>query len=127
MNDDQKIKTIIDSLRNFALRDIIVINQFADPEFPIAVFILCSCFIDQVSGFRYNNKQVACRYQQFINDYMPKYDAEKMYKDIRCKLVHNYSSTQFFSFVRNSEIHLMVYVNKIILSATHLVADLQEA
>jgi len=127
MTDEQKLQTIIHSLQEFPLRDIKLINQQTNPEFPLATFILCSCFLDQMSGFRYNNNNVGYRYKQFIIDYMPQYDAEKIYRDIRCRLVHNYSTTKFFSLTRHDPRHLHWYVTIVILSATHFILDIENA
>ena len=62
MKDDEIITQIIHSFSNYNLRDIKEINN-NQLEFTIAEFILCSCFIDQVSGFRYNNDKVGKRYR----------------------------------------------------------------
>ncbi len=53
MTDDQVIDQIIHSFSKYNLRDIEEINN-NKLDFTITEFILCSCFINQISGFRYN-------------------------------------------------------------------------
>ncbi|QEC66729.1 hypothetical protein FRZ67_05210 [Panacibacter ginsenosidivorans] len=60
MTEDQIIDQIIHSFSNYSLRDIEEINN-NKLDFTIAEFILCSCFIDQISGFRYNKEKVGER------------------------------------------------------------------
>jgi len=87
---DQILNTIEDSFRKFALRDIQVLLH-SKPPVPLAVFILCSCLIDQLSGFRFNSDAVKSRFIDFVNKYMSGYNAQSLAEDLRNKLVHNYS------------------------------------
>ncbi len=104
---DKIIDEIIFSLKNFALRDIKVIS---DQDTVLATFILCSCFIEQLSGFRYgktNHKTHKKMFEDFVNEYLPQYDPKKLREDLRNKLVHNYSLGLSYSLVqRHSELHL---------------------
>jgi len=52
MSDDEIIDQIIHSFPEFNLRDIQEIYN-NEKEFTIAEFILYSCLIGQISGFRY--------------------------------------------------------------------------
>jgi hypothetical protein len=68
---------------------------------PIASFILAVCFIDQVSGFVYDNnlpgqKDGTSRSKKFVEEYLNKVAAKPYNKNdlielLRNKLVHNYS------------------------------------
>lgn len=86
--DEIVIEEIITSFEKFALTDI----EF-NIERPIAAFILCSCFIDQLAAFRYNDlkEKNSVIYKRFIKDYLPQYKPLNLYVNLRCKLVHNYT------------------------------------
>jgi hypothetical protein len=107
------INRIINSLKDYALGDIRKsINLTGENNMHIGSFILCSCFIDQVSAFYYGMKtlkilrgknndpiyvfNVKQRFEQFCDDYLKKintkYNSNHLYNDFRCKIVHNYSS-----------------------------------
>jgi len=127
MKDDEIITQIIHSFSNYNLRDIKEINN-NQLEFTIAEFILCSCFIDQVSGFRYNNDKVGKRYRQFIKDYLPNYDPDNLYNDLRNKLVHNYSVGGYYGLTRRSpQLHLKKVKNIIFLNLETFISDLEDA
>lgn len=106
LTDDEIIEQIIFSFTTFNLRDIEEINKH-ELDFIIAEFILCSCFIDQISGFRYNTDKVGKRYKQFVKDYLTKYNPDELYDDLRNKLVHNYSVGSHYALTRNAKhLHL---------------------
>jgi hypothetical protein len=98
--DDVKIEEIIDSLTRFALRDIKVNIQN-----PIAAFILISCFIDQMAAYAYNTQigKAGANYKRFITEYFKNYDALKLWENLRCALVHNYTISP--NFALSSEPH----------------------
>ncbi len=126
-NDDEIIENIIHSFTNYNIRDIIQINNY-EHNFVIAEFILCSCLIDQLSGFRYNEKVVKKRYINFIDDYLPQYRSISLYKDIRCKLVHNYSVGKFYGITsNNNKKHLKKESNLTILNLENFIEDLVTA
>ncbi len=104
ISDDDIIKQIIKSFEEFNLRDIKLISQFKSPQpsFPIAGFILASCFIDQLAGFRYNKKDVGERYRKFVKEYLPAYNADDLYDDLRNKGVHNYSIGKNYSITNDA-------------------------
>jgi hypothetical protein len=67
-----------------------------------SVFILCSCLIDWLAGYRYEGIPIpkdetknAFRYKSFIRDYLSKVDnryvADDLYHNLRCGLVHQYT------------------------------------
>jgi len=128
MNDEQIIEQIIKSFTDFNLRDIIEINNHEKLEFTIAEFILCSCLIDQLSGFRYNTDKVGKRYRQFVKDYLPKYNSDELYEDLRNKLVHNYSVGSFYGLTRKApHLHLQIVDGKLYLNLEDFIADLKIA
>jgi hypothetical protein len=98
--DDVKIEEIIDSFTRFALRDIKV-----NIPNPIAAFILISCFIDQMAAYAYNTQigQAGPNYRRFIVEYFQNYDPLKLWENLRCALVHNYTISP--NFALSSEPH----------------------
>lgn len=127
MNNDEIIDQIIFSFTSYNLRDIREINAFTT-DFTIAEFILCSCFIDQISGFRYNITSVGKRYRDFVKEYLPIYDPDELYLDLRNKLVHNYSVGGYYGLTRNSPSnHLKMVNNKKCLNLENFISDLEIA
>lgn len=106
MTDNQIIDHIENSLRNHNLSDI---KNVSKSNMVIASFILCTCFIEQVSGFRYavTKKQSGkLMFEKFVKDYLQKYDSRynpiKLRTDLRNKLVHNYSIGDSYSLTMQS-------------------------
>lgn len=127
MTDEYIINQIITSFSKYNIRDIEEINKY-ELDFTIAEFILCSCLIDQMSGFRYNTKRVGKRYRQFVKDYLPRYNSDELYEDLRNKLVHNYSVGNFYSLTRKaSHIHLQKVNNVTYLNLEDFISDLKKA
>ena len=110
------------------MRDIVEINNNEKLEFTIAEFILCSCFIDQLSGFRYNTDRVGKRYRQFVKEYLPQYNSDELYEDLRNKLVHNYSVGSFYSLARKApQLHLQKVNGVTHLNLENFILDLKTA
>ena len=127
MSEDQIIDQIIHSFLKYNLRDIQEINN-NKLDFTIAEFILCSCFIDQISGFRYNKEKVGERYRDFVQEYLPQYNSIKLYEDLQNKLVHNYSICNFYGLTRNAvNLHLQNVNGKIIINLENFIEDLKVA
>jgi hypothetical protein len=127
MTDDQIIDQIVHSFTNYNLRDIQEINN-NQLDFTIAEFILCSCLIDQISGFRYNTDKVGKRYKQFVKDYLPTYNSEELYDDLRNKLVHNYSVGSFYALTRKApHLHLQKVNGVTHLNLENFISDLKIA
>jgi len=78
----------------------------------MGAFILCSCYIDYLAFYYSNEKDVNKRYKEFVHAFLPKYDKEKLYKDLRCKLVHNYSEGGSYLFVHNHSSSHLIYNNE---------------
>ena len=110
----QKINTIIQSFKDYALGDI-----KHNTDNPIAAFILAMCFLDQLAYFRYFlTKRKIDRTNTFISKYMPEYGQLKLYTLTRNSLVHNYSSDGKFDIdhrgnenVPYAEKNGIVYIN----------------
>ncbi|NQT30446.1 MAG: hypothetical protein HQ596_07725 [Candidatus Saganbacteria bacterium] len=63
-----------------------------------SAFILCSCIIDYLAGYRYAaEKSRGTRYKRFIEEYLNKadsghqYDKDDIYHWLRCGMVHGYT------------------------------------
>jgi hypothetical protein len=75
----------------------------------LGAFILCSCYIDYLAFYYSDKSNVNERYKEFVQAFLPNYDKEKLYKDLRCKMVHNYSEGGSYLFVHNnSSMHLKI-------------------
>jgi hypothetical protein len=128
MSDNQIIDQIIHSFSRYNLRDIEEINKHETLEFTIAEFILCSCLIDQLSGFRYNTDKVGKRYKQFVKDYLPNYNSDELYDDLRNKLVHNYSVGIYYALTRKApHLHLQKVNDVTYLNLENFIIDLKAA
>ena len=67
----------------------------------MGAFILGSCFIDCLAGFWVGRQSKGADYRRFVQEYLPSYNAQELYSDLRCKLVHNYSEGGSYLFVDN--------------------------
>src|SRR5688572_16250386 len=127
MTDDDIIFKIVDSFKNLNLKQIREINR-TQLEFTIAEFILCSCLIDQISGFRYNTDRTGYRYRKFVKEYLPRYNPDDLYEDLRNKLVHNYSIGIRHNLVSKQQgLHLHEANGNIYLNLEDFIADISTA
>jgi hypothetical protein len=127
LSDNEIIEQIIQSFTKFNIRDIEEINK-NEIDFTIAEFILCSCLIDQVSGFRYNTDKVGKRYRQFVKDYLTDYNQDELYEDLRNKLVHNYSVGSYYGLTRNAKhLHLKKENGILHLNLENFILDIKTA
>ena len=90
---------IHEGLRDMAFGDI---SRAIGGQSVMGGFILAACFIDYMAGFWHGPKEKGERdgdiYQDFLREFLPMYNAEKLYSDLRCRLVHNYSEGGSFIF-----------------------------
>lgn len=102
----------------------------------LAGFILGACFIDAMAGFyagidkKQMNSGSSGRFKKFVAKYLPKYDKEKLYKDLRCGLVHSYveGGTYAFTDANKDGFHFnKTPKGRIILNLEDFCADLREA
>lgn len=119
------VEHIIKSLKDFALRDI---KKIGKEDTVLASFILCSCFIEQVSGFRYV-KTGHKPFTDFVKEYLPShYNPNKLRDDLRNKLVHNYSLGNSYSLVREKrELHLTMLGGRQIINIENFIEELDTA
>ncbi|MEK7075682.1 MAG: hypothetical protein AAB948_02735, partial [Patescibacteria group bacterium] len=96
----QLVKTLDESLYYWAFKDIEKAAINSDAK--MAGFMLGACFIDALSGFYSGlvRKDIksgsAKRFKNFVKRYLPKYDSELLYGDLRCGLVHSYSAGETY-------------------------------
>jgi len=70
----------------------------------LAGFILGACFIDALAGFYAGvNKDESKngsgkRFKDFIKIYLTQYDADELWEDLRCGLVHSYAAGKTYGF-----------------------------
>lgn len=130
----QLVKTLDESLYYWAFNDIQKAAMQGDAK--MAGFILGACFIDALSGFysgliRKDMKSgSAKRFKNFVKKYLPKYDPELLYGDLRCGLVHSYSAgeTYVFTDANKAGKHFEVTsTGKIILNLEDFILDLHNA
>lgn len=139
---EQKIFHIITAFETYALGDIkkVQINKM-----PIAAFILSVCFIDQVSGFIYDNsirgqKKNTERSKKFVLEYLNKvsvkpYDKDALIELLRNKLVHNYSVSdkkipnhqRYILDYENPQFHLHVEDDIVVINIEGFIKDLEKA
>ncbi len=75
----------------------------------MGAFILCSCLIDSITGFRIGGDSRGSDYQSTVSIYLSSYNPSKLYCDLRCKLVHTYSEGGSYWFCDNKpSLHLTV-------------------
>ena len=122
----QFIVHIRHSLEEMAFKDII---RASEGKSKMGAFILGSCFIEYLAGFRYGKETTHDDYKNFIKEFLgDKYDAEKLYEDLRCKLVHNYSEGGSYEFTdAKAFLHKQPINNKIILNLENFIDDLKLA
>lgn len=113
------------SLHNMAFLDI---KRASDGKSKMGAFILSSCFIEYLAGFRYGKETTRDDYKLFISKYFKgKYNPDKLYTDLRCKLVHNYSEGGSYTFIDNRpELHKKETGDgKIILNLENFISDIE--
>src|SRR5262245_11706829 len=55
-------------------------------------FILGLCAIDWLASFYFAKDVGSEEYKNFVRRFLPKYNAEQIYHDLRCGLVHNFTN-----------------------------------
>jgi hypothetical protein len=118
------------SLYHFALKDIKITK---DNSAPMGAFILESCLIDCLAGFRYgmtgSKRENSDNYIKFVDDYFDgKYKGKRLYEHLRCKLVHNYSEGGSYYFSNDNELeHNKIYDGKTNIKLEDFLIDLEKA
>jgi len=128
MNDNQIIGAIGTALKGYNLGDIKYLLQ---GNKSIAGFILCSCLIDHIACFRYNSSSTGLIYRRFIEEYLSEYgyDSKRIYTDLRCKLVHNYTVGKgSYDLTMGTRLHLKKWnPNSLVLDLNTFVSHLESA
>lgn len=95
----------------------------------IGAFILASCFIDYMAGFVCGRQTTARDYEDFFRNYLPSiYNPSMLYKDLRCKLVHNYSEGGSYWFTdNNSHLHGQTSNGRTVINLENFIDDLENA
>ena len=95
--DNEKIEDLIGCFKNYAFSDI----HFNESRI-ISAFILCSCLIDQLASFAYDSEEYnETNYEKFISDYLPQYERRRLYRNLRCKIVHNYTLSPHLALAKD--------------------------
>ncbi len=124
---NQLIQTLETSLLHMALEDI---KRASGGGSKMGAFILCSCYIDYLAGFRYGKPAGRSEYKQFVTEYLKMYDPEAIYHDMRCGIVHNYTEGGSYIFMHeHPELHRyqQAGVGKICLNLEDFISDIESA
>lgn len=103
---------------------------------PLVAFIYMSCAIDYLAGFWHGRKNRTDQqdYKEFVDKYFPlnndgskRYDANALYEDLRCDLVHNLTVGKTYVLTHGeSEKHLKkTLTGQTVLNAESFEADLR--
>ena len=93
---------ILDHVYNWGFGDIV--RASIEGNAKLAGFILGACLIDALAGFYAGVTKETCKYgsgerfKQFVGKYMTRYDANNLWVDLRCGLVHSYASGKSYAF-----------------------------
>jgi hypothetical protein len=98
----------------------------------IGSFMLGSCFIDAMAGFKYGQDgrlKLEKVYREFVGEYLKDYDKVALYYDLRCQLLHNYSEGGSYEFIHNHpHVHLQNHDEKRkFINLENFIQDLEEA
>lgn len=126
MTDDDKISTIINSLKDNALGDI---KRASTGGAKMGAFMLCSCLIDAIAGFMKGSDTNHADYKCFVCKYMTAYNKDDIYTDLRCKLVHSYSEGGSYWFTDNKRsLHLSKHSDgKTIVNLENFIEEIESA
>jgi hypothetical protein len=126
MNQDNIIGDIKNALYDGAFSDI---KKALSGNSKIGAFILASCFIDYMAGFVCGREATRKDYKDFVSHYLPSiYNPSKLYKDLRCKLVHNYSEGGFYWLKYDKpELHGQTESGRTIINLENFINELENA
>ena len=123
-------QAIIDHIKN-ALYDgaFVDIKEASSGKSKTGAFILASCFIDYMAGFVCGRETKPKDYIDFVSHYLSSfYNPSKLYKDLRCKLVHNYSEGGFYWLKDDKpELHGQTESGRTIINLENFINDLEDA
>lgn len=95
----------------------------------MGAFILASCFIEYMAGFACGRETRKKDYESFVRHYLPPiYNPTKLYADLRCKLVHNYSEGgSYWLTYDHPKLHGITEHNRTFINLENFVDDLDSA
>jgi hypothetical protein len=105
------------------------IKRASNGDSKMGAFILASCFIEYMAGFACGRETRKKDYESFVRHYLPPiYNPAKLYTDLRCKLVHNYSEGgSYWLTYDHPELHGIKEHNRTFINLENLVDDLESA
>jgi hypothetical protein len=126
------VAQLFDSYERFALGDV---HLAIKGQSLLGGLVLAACFVDYMAMLhgivnRTHDKGIGYNYVAYVKAFMPGYDAEKLYKDFRCDLVHAYTGLGEYVYVDSQPRgHLQTdrSRNKIIMNVQTFVADVESA
>lgn len=130
---EQLVNVLDKYLFGWEYKDIEKASIFGEAK--VAGFILGTCFIDAMAGFFAGTTKEkfsgsSDRFKGFVKEYLPAYDAEKIWEDLRCGLVHSYAEGGTYAFTNANEegFHFnSTQRGKIILNLEDFLSDLRKA
>jgi hypothetical protein len=134
MDKNALLKEMDDHLFGWAIGDIEKASVKGSAK--LAGFILGACFIDAMAGFYAGIDRKTAkngsgpRFKHFVEKYLKQYDAQKLYEDLRCGLVHSYSEGGTYVFTdanKDGEHFDKTPRGKILLNLEDFVEDLKSA
>lgn len=115
----QLVKELDSSFVKLALEDI---KRALEANTNLGVFILGACFIEVLAGFyfgqeyrddRKNSPKNGERFKKFVKRYLNQYNANDLWKSLRCGLVHSYVVDGKYAFTnKKSDQHFKLTPNK---------------
>jgi hypothetical protein len=134
MTNQQLVEKMDEILFGWAYRDIERASIYGEAK--LAGFILGACFIDALAGFyegvdrNHVKNNSSRRFTNFVKKYLSEYDAQKLWTDLRCGLVHSYAAgtTYAFTDANKAGFHFSKAPNgMLILNLEDFLADLRKA
>ncbi|HAR46555.1 MAG: hypothetical protein A2X56_04165 [Nitrospirae bacterium GWC2_57_13] len=134
MTKEELVSILDQNLFGWAYKDIERASVHGEAK--LAGFVLGACFIDAMAGFYAgidkdeSKHRSGDRFKRFVTEYLPHYDAEKLWADLRCGLVHSYAEggTYVFTDANKAGYHFnTTATGHIILNLEDFCADLREA
>jgi hypothetical protein len=132
MREGELVEILDKYLLGWAFRDI---ERASKGEAKLGAFILGACFIDAMAGFfkgidrEEAKRKSGSRFKDFVEKYLPQYEPERLWEDLRCGLVHSYAEGGGYEFTHSkSQFHFTKSSRgKVILNLEDFLEDLKEA
>jgi hypothetical protein len=132
MQEEELLEILDKYLLGWAFGDI---ERASKGEAKLGAFVLGACFIDAMAGFykgidrEESKRKSGSRFKDFVEKYLPKYEPERLWEDLRCGLVHSYAEGGSYEFTHSkSQFHFTKSSRgKTILNLEDFLEDLKEA